>query len=136
MKYSLIAFFTSFFALTTARAQDHTVVIPDSVAVYFLEQNQRAKILTSEIVVLKQEINVLKEQLTTKDSIKSTLVLDSTDYKGLLQVKTDRLKFLQDQLDLANKQIKRLKFKLVLTYVGAVVVFIITLFVWQNLRAH
>lgn len=105
MKYFLIIL-----GLTiTFFSQAQTVCVPDKVADYFLEQNERAKQL--DVLVYRQDTLILnqKKQLALKDSIIQTQRNDSTLFRKIIGTKNNELAFKDKDLQVANKEVKRQK---------------------------
>lgn len=94
-----LALLISFFA-ATAGAQ--TVTIPDDVSRWFLEQNERVKILEVQIVDLREDINVLQAQVVVMSAKEETLLTAADVYKEQIALK-------QEQLDLKTKELRNAK---------------------------
>jgi|GEM_PF-6926821 len=95
---------TSFFA----RAQ---VTISDDVADYYLELDDRYKLLTIEVVDLKKINENLNKQIAQYKFIGTTYVSDSSVFRGIIATKDQQLTFKDKELKLANKEIRKQKIK-------------------------
>lgn len=105
-KYFLILLLSgaSFFA----RAQ---VTISDEVADYYLELDDRFKLLSIEVVDLKKINENLRKQLLLSQSITKTYVSDSSVFRGIIATKDEQLSFKDKELNLARKEIRNQKLK-------------------------
>ncbi len=122
LKHFLIVAFLFF-----APAAFSQVTLPDSVAIFYLEQNERVKILSEQTSTLKQEIKNLEGQLKEKKTIEMTLKDDGIDYRGQIQLKKEELAQKQDVLDQLKKDIRKYKRKIVFTTITAGAVVVLTL---------
>jgi hypothetical protein len=125
MKRSLLALVLAF--LFFAPAASSQVMIPDSVAVYYLEQNERVKILTKAVAELRAEIHLLEMKVQTGKEIQGTFQTDRLTYEEKLQVKLEELTHKEELLKEAKKEIRKLKRQLVFTYIGAGLLLLLTL---------
>lgn len=105
--FLILVLFLVFFA-PCLQAQ-HNVVIPDSVASWFLERNTQLTLLEKDVVILREEIENLKYQVSIDTEIKQTYVNDSKDYIGKLQVKEEQLKDKEKQIRDLTREIRTQK---------------------------
>lgn len=105
-KYFLILLLSgvSFFA----RAQ---VTISNDVADYYLELDDKYKLLSIEVVDLKKINENLRKQLLLSKSITKTYVSDSSVFRGIIATKDQELSFNKEELKLAHKEIRNQKLK-------------------------
>lgn len=111
--------------LFTTAGQAQVVTLPDDVARYYLEQNERVKILTSTVDNLRKEIVNLKEQVITQVGTVEQYEEDKKTHAEQIELKKEELTHQQDLLKEAKKEIKRLKFKIVITYITAGVLVVV-----------
>lgn len=103
------------------RAATAQVTIPNDVAAFFLEQNDRTKLYEVKLRLKDQIIQNLEKQVDTHQLITITYVKDASLYEELLQNKDDQNKMKDDQLEWANKEIRRQKFLKIIIVVGVIV---------------
>jgi len=87
----------------------HRVVIPDSVASWYLERNQKLIVLEKDVLILREDISNLKYQVSLNTGIKETYIKDSIDYKGKLQVKEEELTHKEKEIKQLTKEIRTQK---------------------------
>ena len=89
-------------AVTPFFAAYSQVTIPDEVARYYLEQNQRAIKLDSIIVIKDIEADILEKKVQTCQVTVKTYQGDSEYYANIIEVKNG-------QITLRDKQIKDIR---------------------------
>jgi hypothetical protein len=109
----------------TSHAQDSTVTIPNNVARYYLEQNDRAKLLAEQVVIKDSQITNLGKQLITKDLFISTYKTDSIAYNSIITTDEEHIEFLNSELEAANKEARKQKRMKILALVGIGIVAIL-----------
>jgi len=122
MKHFLITLTVLISFLSTAQAQ---VIIPDNVSRYYLEQSERAKILTEQVVIKEKQIVNLGKVINLKDSLITSYKSDSVSYNKIIQLKDEQLELKKKEAVLAKKEIRKQKTQKKLTIVGAIVVVIL-----------
>lgn len=110
--------------LSTTHAQ---VTVPDNVARYYLEQSERAKILTEQVVIKEKQIVNLGKVINLKDSLITSYKSDSVSYNKIIELKDEQLELKKKEAVLAKKEIRKQKVQKKLTIVGAIVVVILLL---------
>jgi len=100
MRYFLIALFSV--GIFCAQAQ--TVTIPDSVARYYLEQNEKVKTYEDIVRTKDQRISNLDAIVKEKNKIIKTYTEDSVSYTSRIQTEVDRRKFVEKLLDGYKKE--------------------------------
>ncbi len=103
-KYFLILLFS----VITFCAQSQ-VTIPDEIARFYLEQNEKAKLYEKQIVIKDEMISNQKQQLDTKDVIIETFKNDAMSYQGLIKTYKDRLNLRDKEIVIKDKEIKKAK---------------------------
>lgn len=106
------------FGFRSATAQ---VTIPNDVAAFFLEQNDRTKIYEVQLRLKDRIIANLEKQVATHQLVTVTYVKDASLYEELLQNKDDQNQMKDDQLEWANKEIRRQKFIKIIIVVGVII---------------
>jgi hypothetical protein len=99
MRYFLIVLFSV--VIFCAQAQ---VIIPDSVARYYLEQNEKVKTYEDIVRTKDQRISNLDAIVKEKNKIIQTYVQDSVSYTDRIQTEVDRRKFVEKLLDGYKKE--------------------------------
>lgn len=102
-KYILILLFS---ISSYAQAQ---VVLPDHIARFYLEQNEKVKLYEKQIVIKNERIENLQQQVKTKDVIIGTFKNDSATYEGLIKTHTDRIAFVEKESKGKDKEIRAVK---------------------------
>lgn len=120
----LLTLLALMFGITQVRAQ---VVLPDSAAVWYLQQNERVKILKQQELVLKAEIVQMKKQIDSKQSEVNDAVTGQAALKEGIALKEEELASCQSAIKQCQKEIRKYKTKTVIAYVVAAVVTIIAL---------
>lgn len=123
MKSFLIVLFL-FFA-TASGAQ--TVTIPDDAARWFLEQNEKRKVLEDRVVNLKADITLLEQMVTADSAIIKTYVNDSTTHSKQLLLKNKELEITNNAIEDLNKEVKKQKRQKTGAFVGAGIILILSL---------
>lgn len=123
MKYFLM----TLLALTLFLSAEAQVTIKENVARFFLEEAEKAKILSEQVVIKDARIRNLGNLLTTKDSIITTYKNDSVTYNNLIDLKQEQIKLKTEELKIANKEIRKQKVQKKLVMIGSVVVVILIL---------
>jgi hypothetical protein len=95
-----------------------TVCIPDSVADYFLESDDKRIILEGQIANKNHIIENLKQQLLLKNHIVRTYVNDSSTFRDIVGTKDKEIVFYTQQLRDAKKEIRRQKFLKITSWVA------------------
>jgi hypothetical protein len=103
------------------RAATAQVTIPNEVAAFFLEQNDRTKIYEVQLRLKDRIIANLEKQVATHQLVTVTYVKDASLYEELLQNKDDQNQMKDDQLEWANKEIRRQKFIKIIIVVGVII---------------
>jgi hypothetical protein len=110
-------------AVTPFFAAYSQVTIPNEVAAYFLEQNERAIQLEEIRLINAQKISNLESQLTVALRIQKTFKNDSEEYMLIIGTKNDEITFGEKQLILSKKETRRqYRQKVVVMGVGAGVI--------------
>ncbi len=122
-KYILLVMLGLFFA-TSAPAQ---VVVPDSVAAWYLEKNQERLLLKKDIVILRDEILTLNARAKNEASVITTFQEDITQYRNKVQLKQEELDHKQGELNKLEHEMRKYIFQKWLAYGIALLVIIITL---------
>lgn len=104
MRYFLILGLILFFS--PLRAQ---VNISDSVANFYMEEHDRAQILTKEVQDQKELIATRDQQLIVKDLMIKSYVVDSTTFRKIIGTKNGEIAFIKEDLQSATKEVKRQK---------------------------
>jgi len=123
VKSFLIVLFL-FFA-TASGAQ--TVTIPDDAARWFLEQNEKRKVLEDRVVNLKADITLLEQMVTADSAIIKTYVNDSTTHSKQLLLKNKELEITNNAIEDLNKEVKKQKRQKTGAFVGAGIILILSL---------
>jgi hypothetical protein len=97
------------------------VVIPDAVADYYLELDDKSKVWLRTIDTQGVIIQQLKFQIITQQSISKSCLTDAVIFNAKIATKDDQLAFKDKENKLARKEIRRQKFHKVLIVVGVVV---------------
>jgi len=113
-----------FFA-TASGAQ--SVTIPDDVARWFLEQNEKAKILEQRIIDLKTDVSVLEHTVSADSAIIQTYINDSTTHAKQLLLKEKELEILNNTIADVGKELKKQKRQKIAVFVGAGIILILSL---------
>ena len=121
----MIGFIVVFFIVVHSSTIAQTVCIPDSVASYFLEQDDRVKILTKKDSLSQQLISDLQLSVDTRDLYITTLQNTNKALTGINGTKDKQLLLKDEEIKLAKKEIKRQKFQKVLTMVGSGLIIIL-----------
>lgn len=103
------------------RAATAQVTIPNEVAAFFLEQNDRTKIYEVQLRLKDRIIANLEKQVATHQLVTVTYVKDASLYEELLQNKDDQNQMKDNQLEWANKEIRRQKFIKIIIVVGVII---------------
>ncbi len=115
------------FTFCTLKAQDSTVCIPNNVARWFLEQKDLVILLKKDLVVKEQIISNFREATNTQNRIINSYKSDSTTYNAIILTNKEHIQTLDNDLLLANKEIKRQKRLKYLALIGIGIVGIIGL---------
>ena len=122
MKHFLITLTVLISFLSTTQAQ---VTIPDNAARYYLEQSERAKILTEQVVIKDKQISNLEKIVVLKDNFIETYKRDSVSFTKIIQLKDEQLELNKKQALLAKKEIRKQKIQKKLIGIGAIVVVVL-----------
>lgn len=122
MKHFLITLTVLISFLSTTQAQ---INIPDNVARYYLEQSERAKILTEQVVIKDKQISNLEKIVVLKDNFIETYKRDSVSFTKIIQLKDEQLELNKQQALLAKKEIRKQKIQKKLIGIGAIVVVVL-----------
>lgn len=126
MKKLFLCFMFCFMFVFPTRAQ---VGIPDSVAGWFLEQNERVKEYTTQMITVRAEISNLKTQITTLTKLDGDHVKEIEQLKVALGEKQQQEGILQEQVKRYLKEIAKLQRRLKLgAIIGGILLFLILLF--------
>lgn len=101
------------------------VCIQKETAVYFLEQEERAKILTEKDSLNQEQIKNLGNQLLVKDEIIILYKQDSVSYNNKTTTIQEQLSFKEEELKISKKEIRRQKFLKTLGFIGIGVITIL-----------
>lgn len=85
------------------------VTIPDSVARFYLEQNEKVKVYEQIVVTKGRQISILEKKIFEQLTIIRTYESDKKSYRGIINLNTDQLAFKDKQLAAADKEIRRVK---------------------------
>ena len=85
------------------------VTLPDSVARFYLEQNEKVKVYEKIIVTKDSRISILEQKVIQQQIIIRTYESDARSFHGIINTNGDMLKFKDKQLEAAGKNIKKLK---------------------------
>jgi hypothetical protein len=99
------------FLIFCAPSFSQKVCIDKEVAVYFLQQEEKASILTELKYLDSLKIHNLTDQLLVKDKIITTYQNDSQYYQEIISTKNQELTYKDEQLKGAKRQIRRQKFQ-------------------------
>jgi hypothetical protein len=99
------------FLIFCAPSFSQKVCIDKEVAVYFLQQDEKATILTELKYLDSLKIHNLTDQLLVKDKIITTYQNDSQYYQEIISTKNQELVYKDEQLKGAKRQIRRQKFQ-------------------------
>jgi hypothetical protein len=99
------------FLIFCAPSFSQKVCIDKEVAVYFLQQDEKATILTELKYLDSLKIHNLTDQLLVKDKIITTYQNDSQYYQEIISTKNQELTYKDEQLKGAKRQIRRQKFQ-------------------------
>ncbi len=99
-------------------AQAQTVYIPDSVAEYFLESDDKRIILEGQIANKNHIIENLKQQLLLTNKVVVTYVNDSSTFRDIVGTKDKEIAFYTQQLKDAKKEIRRQKLLKITSWVA------------------
>lgn len=102
MRYFLILGLILF--LSPLKAQ---VNISDSVANFYMEEHDRAQILTAQGLEKDKLIANKDKQLVDKDLMIKSYVADSITFRKIIGTKNGELAFIKEDLQFANREIKR-----------------------------
>lgn len=102
-KYFLILLLTAVSQLTIAQ----TVTLPNKVAEYYLEQDERAKQLDSLMNIRNSRIKNLELRLNAQKTIINTYKNDSISFSGIIETQKQQLSFADTQLALSRKEVKK-----------------------------
>lgn len=102
MKYFLIVLFSV--TIFCAQAQ---AILPDSVARYYLEQNEKVKVYEDIVKTKDQRIANLDKIINEKNKVIKTYVQDSVSYTSRIQTEVDRWKFVEKLLDESKNNTQR-----------------------------
>ena len=122
MKHFLITLTVLISFLSTTQAQ---VIVPDNVARYYLEQSERAKILTEQVVIKDKQISNLEKIVVLKDNFIETYKRDSVSFTKIIQLKDEQLELNKKQALLAKKEIRKQKIQKKLIGIGAIIVVVL-----------
>lgn len=103
-KYFLILLFS----VVTFCAQSQ-VTVPDNVARFYLEQNEKVKVYERLVMTKDSRIALLERKIITQGLIIKTYESDSTTFRGIINTNGELLAFKDKQLVIANKEIRRQK---------------------------
>lgn len=92
------------FASLSATGQ---VTIPNEVARYFLEQDERAKQLDTLLVVKQKRIENLTERVRLKGLVEKTRITDVKTYLDIIKVKDEQIAFKNKRLVLSDKEVRK-----------------------------
>lgn len=118
----LVVFFEFLFRSCTAQ-----VTIPDDVARFFLEQNDKAKLLEKQVEIKNQIISNLNSQLQISGTIIVTYIDESVLYKRFIESMKQQSALISTQLNNAIREVRRQKFQKVVTWVAGGVLFVLIL---------
>ncbi len=104
----IIFFFVCLFLLTMMTAYSQ-VTIPDQVARFYLEQNEKVKLYEKQVVIKDELIDNLNQQIGTKNIIINTFKNDSVSYQGLIKTYKHQIAFKEREIELKDKEIKKAK---------------------------
>jgi SPX domain protein involved in polyphosphate accumulation len=97
------------------------VTIPDDVARYYLEQNDKVKVLEAQNRIKDNIISNCEKRVTLQTQIITTYVSDSAIYKQIVATK-------DKEISLNKKEIRRQKFQKITSWiVGGVVIVLIVI---------
>jgi hypothetical protein len=99
------------FLIFCAPSFSQKVCIDKEVAVYFLQQDEKATILTELKYLDSLKIHNLTDQLLVKDKIITTYQNDSQYYQEIISTKNQELTYKDEQLKGTRRQIRRQKFQ-------------------------
>lgn len=122
MKHFLITLTVLILFLSTTQAQ---IIIPDNVARYYLEQSERAKVLTEQVVIKDKQISNLEKIVVLKDNFIETYKRDSVSLTKIIQLKDEQLELNKKQALLAKKEIRKQKIQKKLIGIGAIIVVVL-----------
>ena len=88
-----------------------TVVIPAETARYFLEQDDRAKILAKKDSVNQRMISVVNQELQVKQEIISSYQKDSLVFRAIIANKEQQIFLTKEELSAAQKIISTQRFE-------------------------
>ena len=94
-------------AVTPFFAAYSQVTIPNEVAAYFLEQNERAILLDGIQLINAQKISNLESQLKVATQIQETFRNDSEEYMLIIGTKNEEITFSKSQTVMAKKEGRR-----------------------------
>lgn len=111
-------FFIILLGLTSFLSPAQDVVISADAARYFLEQDDRAKLLTVKDSIDQQIIENLDWELQIKNSIIKSYKNDSIIYKSIIANKDQQISVVKEEVIVAQKIIAKQKF-MVCVFAGA-----------------
>lgn len=120
--FLIAAVFLLLFAPLAAPAQE--VPLPAPVVAFLLEQNEKVKLLSKQIVDLKADIEILKSTTQVKAETARIFASDSLQYLGIIQVKNEEIAFKEKQLAQSSREIVKQKFLKVTAWVVTGVIII------------
>ncbi len=85
------------------------VNISDSVANFYMEEHDRAKILAKEVLEKDKLISNKEQQLVIKDLMIKSYIADSVTFRKIIGTKNSELAFRDKDLQFANHELKRQK---------------------------
>lgn len=107
IRYFLIILLASISFLSAA--QD--VTIPADAARYFLEQDDRARILAKKDSINQRIISVVSQELEIKQAVINSYKQDSLTFRSIVSNKDQQISLTKEQLTLAQKTISTQKFE-------------------------
>lgn len=103
------------------------VNIPPDVARYFLEQDDKAKILTKKDSLNTIEINNLKSTIDIKDQLITTYKQDSVTYNAVIKLREEENYLSRQEVKILKKEVRKQKILTGISIVGMIVVTLISL---------
>lgn len=107
--------------LPAAAATAQDVTIPTPVAAFFLEQNERAKILSVEVDSLHADIKILEQRHFVAKQLLATEKQKSVVYDSLLNLKNQDINDYTVQANELNKELNKQKRKTRIITIAAIV---------------